>query len=190
MANSHSAVTRLVVLGATGIEPLLPTRWQIVAGHSGTAGLLLDDSVVSRRHALITFSLCGQRPVHDLKCAGRTFVDDERIAGPRASRAGDLVKFANLVTSFEVPQPADHGPPTPDLAPTELPIPAQAGLVPFAPAARPELPAGGGDGNLVQPARITTNPVTGILTPGNVTITGTAEAGARGAARVQGSTDG
>src|SRR6516162_5413419 len=56
MANSHSAVTRLVVLGATGIEPLLPTRWQIVAGHSGTAGLLLDDSVVSRRQALNTFS--------------------------------------------------------------------------------------------------------------------------------------
>jgi hypothetical protein len=190
MANRDTAVTRLVVLGATGIEPLLLVRQQMVVGHPSTTAFFLDGSVVSRRHALITFSPSGQVSVHDLKCAGGTFVNDERIAGPRALRAGDLVKFADLVTRFEVPQPADDGPPAPDLPATELPIPAQAGLVPLAPAARPELPAGGGDGNLVQPTRITMNPVTGILTPGNVPITGAAEAGARGAGGVQGSTYG
>lgn len=121
---------------------------------------------------------------------GGTFVNDERIAGPRALRAGDLVKLADLVTRFEVPQPADNGPPTPDLPATGLPIPAQARPVPLAPAARPELPAGSGNGNLVQPTRITTNPITGTLPPGNATITGSAEAGTRGAGGIQGNTYG
>ena len=39
--------------------------------------------------------------VHDLNSTGGTFVNEERLTGPRLLRPGDLVRFANIVARFE-----------------------------------------------------------------------------------------
>jgi hypothetical protein len=73
----------------------------MVIGHSDTADLALDDRFVSRRHAMVSVDPSGQVTIQDLNSTGGTFVNDERLDGPRVLRAGDRVRFADLKARFE-----------------------------------------------------------------------------------------
>lgn len=98
MTSAEITVPRLVV-----IEPpeqaglvLVIDRPEMVIGQSDTADLVLADAFVSRRHALVTTDAPGAVTIRDLNSTGGTWVNDERLEGPRRLRAGDLVRFANL----------------------------------------------------------------------------------------------
>ena len=102
MATSDPDVPRLVVTGPEEHEGLVfnLSQPELVIGHSDTADIVLDDPYLSRRHALISIDN-GVVTVHDLKSTGGTFVNDERLAGPRVLRPGDVVQFADLFLRFE-----------------------------------------------------------------------------------------
>jgi hypothetical protein len=74
----------------------------MVIGHSDAADLVLADQFVSRRHALVSVDPSGQVTIQDLNSTGGTFVNDERLDGPRVLRAGDRVRFADLEARFEL----------------------------------------------------------------------------------------
>jgi len=74
---------------------------QVVLGHSASADVVVDDPFVSERHAQVTVDDSGQVTIRDLNSTIGTFVNGERLTGPRVLRAGDLVRFADLVARFE-----------------------------------------------------------------------------------------
>jgi hypothetical protein len=77
------------------------TATEMVIGHSGTADLVLEDRFVSRRHALVTIDPAGAVTIRDLNSTSGTFVNDDRLAGPRVLQPGDTVRFADLAARFE-----------------------------------------------------------------------------------------
>jgi predicted component of type VI protein secretion system len=81
------------------------SRSRMVIGHSDTADLVLEDRFVSRRHALVNVDPSGRVTIQDLNSTGGTFVNDERLTGPRMLEPGDLVRFADLVARFEPGRP-------------------------------------------------------------------------------------
>ena len=89
---------------------------ELVIGHSDTADLVLEDRFVSRRHALVTIDPSGQVTIRDLNSTGGTFINDERLDGPRVLRPGDTVRFADLVARFE---PGGQAPETAAAAATD-----------------------------------------------------------------------
>jgi pSer/pThr/pTyr-binding forkhead associated (FHA) protein len=144
MATESVDHSRLVV-----IEPaersgmiLALSEPQMVIGRSNMADLVLDDQYVSGRQALVSVDLGGEVTIRDLKSTGGTFVNGERLTGPRVLRAGDLVRFADLVARFEsgatdvtatesLPQPATQVLPTVEPAPNgDPPGPPQEPMAP------------------------------------------------------------
>ncbi len=106
MAHDEGYHPRLVVTEPSELAGRVLTfdQSQLVIGHSDTADLVLEDRFVSRRHALVTVDPAGQVTIRDLNSLGGTFVNDERLAGPRVFQPGDVVRFADLAARFE---PAD-----------------------------------------------------------------------------------
>jgi FHA domain len=103
MATDDLNVSRLVVSEPAEQVGLVLSfsRPEMVIGNSDTADLFLERQFVSRRHALVTVDSSGLVTIRDLNSTGGTFVNDERLAGPRALRPGDVVRFADLVARFE-----------------------------------------------------------------------------------------
>src|SRR5215469_11724799 len=108
MAPDERTFPRLIVVGPSDRAGLVLTidRPEMVIGHSDTADIVLADVYVSRRHALVTTDQSGAVTIRDLNSTGGTFVNDERIEGSRLLRAGDLVRFADLVARFEPGAPS------------------------------------------------------------------------------------
>ncbi len=108
MTETDRDVPRLVVTSPADQQGLvlLLSRPQLVIGHSETADLVLQDRFVSRRHALVTVDPSGTVTIQDLNSTSGTFVNDERITGPRVLRAGDVVRFADLTARYEPGGPA------------------------------------------------------------------------------------
>jgi FHA domain len=103
MASEDPGLPCLVVIGPARLVglmlPLSPP--EVVIGHSDTADVVLEDEFVSRRHALVTVDEAGVVTLSDLNSTAGTFVNDVLIDRPRVLRAGDLVRFADLVARFE-----------------------------------------------------------------------------------------
>jgi pSer/pThr/pTyr-binding forkhead associated (FHA) protein/tRNA A-37 threonylcarbamoyl transferase component Bud32 len=81
-------------------------------------GRLGDDPELSRRHARAVRGVGGELTIEDLGSANGTFVNDERIDGPRTLRAGDLVRLGKTLLavtdgSGRVPAPTQLGGPAP-----------------------------------------------------------------------------
>src|SRR6185437_15005103 len=120
---------------------LLLAEAELIVGHSDTADLVLDDRYVSRRHALISVAASGSVTVRDLNSTGGTFVNEERVTGSRALRAGDLVRFAEIVARFE-PAPTRR-----DQATVVMPVPKPEPERGAGSGGRPpETPRGAGSG--------------------------------------------
>jgi Neuraminidase-like domain/FHA domain len=146
---------------------------ELVIGHSDTADLILEDRFVSRRHALVSVDPSGQVTIRDLNSTGGTFVNEERLAGPRVLQPGDLVRFADLVARFEPgippalaapPDPGASGQAGPSGEATQPGAPAGAAPGPGSPHAPDGSGGAGGAGDACEPGEDgTTYTVTGTV---------------------------
>jgi pSer/pThr/pTyr-binding forkhead associated (FHA) protein len=90
-------------------------------------GRLGDDPEISRRHAHISRGADGRLTIEDLGSANGTFVNDERIDGPRPLEPGEIVRFGKTVLQVTDASGALPPPPPPEAPPTEKrSLPAEA----------------------------------------------------------------
>lgn len=116
--------------------------------------IVINDAEISRRHARLTFQ-GGKYVLEDLGSTNGTFVNGQRLAGPRVLKAGEVVQFGEQimlvfeVTSMDagatmvsprasaavpsVPRPAVSAPPPPAVE--------YAGSIPASPAPVAAAPA-------------------------------------------------
>jgi len=120
---------------------------QLTIGRDSTNEITINDAEISRRHARLTFQ-GGKYVLEDLGSTNGTFVNGQRLAGPRVLKAGEVVSFGEqIVLVFEVtnidsgatmisPRAAAAVPSAPRPAmPPPPPSPAEyAGSVPASPA--------------------------------------------------------
>ncbi|HEX6270621.1 MAG TPA: FHA domain-containing protein [Anaerolineales bacterium] len=121
---------------------------QLMIGRDSTNEIVINDAEVSRRHARLTFQ-GGKYVLEDLGSTNGTFVNGQRLAGPRVLKPGEVVSFGEqIVMVFEmvsidpgatVASPraavipsASRPAPMPPPPPTEY-----AGSIPASPVAEP-----------------------------------------------------
>ena len=74
---------------------------QITIGRDSANGITINDAEISRRHARLTFQ-GGKYVLEDLGSTNGTFVNGQRLAGPRVLKAGEVVSFGEqIVLVFE-----------------------------------------------------------------------------------------
>jgi FHA domain-containing protein len=82
---------------------------QIDVGRDSTNEIVINDAEISRRHARLTFQ-GGKYVLEDLGSTNGTFVNGQRLAGPRVLKAGEVVSFGEqIVVIFEAIMTADVG---------------------------------------------------------------------------------
>jgi len=75
---------------------------QINIGRDSTNEITINDAEISRRHARLTLQ-GGKYVLEDLGSTNGTFVNGQRLAGPRVLKAGEVVSFGEqIVLVFEV----------------------------------------------------------------------------------------
>jgi hypothetical protein len=92
----------------------------ITIGRHEECDLQVNDTWVSRRHARITWGGAGYL-IEDLGAVNGTFVNEERISGPRALKSGDVLQIGSEVElDFYVraPAPAVQMPAVSEVAPS------------------------------------------------------------------------
>jgi pSer/pThr/pTyr-binding forkhead associated (FHA) protein len=74
---------------------------QLNIGRDSSNDIIINDAEVSRRHARLTFQ-GGKYVLEDLGSTNGTFVNGQRLAGPRVLKAGEVVSFGEqIVLVFE-----------------------------------------------------------------------------------------
>jgi pSer/pThr/pTyr-binding forkhead associated (FHA) protein len=74
---------------------------QITIGRDPTNSITINDAEISRRHARLTFQ-GGKYILEDLGSTNGTFVNGQRLAGPRVLKSGEIVSFGEqIVLVFE-----------------------------------------------------------------------------------------
>jgi len=74
---------------------------QLTIGRDATNEIVINDAEISRRHARLTFQ-GGKYVLEDLGSTNGTFVNGQRLAGPRVLKAGEVVSFGEqIVLVFE-----------------------------------------------------------------------------------------
>ena len=74
---------------------------QLTVGRDSTNGVVINDAEISRRHARLSFQ-GGKYVLEDLGSTNGTFVNGQRLAGPRVLKAGEVVSFGEqIVLVFE-----------------------------------------------------------------------------------------
>ena len=119
---------------------------QLTIGRDSTNEITINDAEISRRHARLTFQ-GGKYVLEDLGSTNGTFVNGQRLAGPRVLKAGEVVSFGEqIVLVFEAtnidagatmvsPRASSAVPSAPRPATPPPPPPAEyAGSVPASPA--------------------------------------------------------
>lgn len=75
---------------------------QLSIGRDSTNDIVINDAEISRRHARLTFQ-GGKYVLEDLGSTNGTFVNGQRLAGPRVLKAGEVVSFGEqIILVFEV----------------------------------------------------------------------------------------
>lgn len=69
---------------------------QITVGRDSTNEIVINDAEISRRHARLTFQ-GGKYILEDLGSTNGTFVNGQRLAGPRVLKAGEVVSFGEQI---------------------------------------------------------------------------------------------
>jgi pSer/pThr/pTyr-binding forkhead associated (FHA) protein/tRNA A-37 threonylcarbamoyl transferase component Bud32 len=110
---------RITQGNAAGERLIVNAELLIGRAAEGSEGRLGDDPELSRRHARASRGADGELTIEDLGSANGTFVNDERIDGPRTLHLGDVVRMGQTFlevtdVSGHVPQPTQLGaaPPT------------------------------------------------------------------------------
>jgi len=121
---------------------------QLTVGRDSTNEIVINDAEVSRRHARLTFQ-GGKYVLEDLGSTNGTFVNGQRLAGPRVLKAGEVVSFGEqIVLVFEAinidpgatmvsPRATAVPPVSRPLAPPPPPPADYAGSMPASPAPAP-----------------------------------------------------
>ena len=74
---------------------------QLTIGRDSANEIVINDAEVSRRHARLTFQ-GGKYVLEDLGSTNGTFVNGQRLAGPRVLKPGEVVSFGEqIVLGFE-----------------------------------------------------------------------------------------
>jgi hypothetical protein len=74
---------------------------QLTIGRDSANEIVINDAEVSRRHARLTFQ-GGKYVLEDLGSTNGTFVNGQRLAGPRVLKPGEVVSFGEqIVLIFE-----------------------------------------------------------------------------------------
>ena len=74
---------------------------QITIGRDSSNGVTINDAEISRRHARLTFQ-GGKYILEDLGSTHGTFVNGQRLAGPRVLKPGEVISFGEqIVLVFE-----------------------------------------------------------------------------------------
>ena len=82
---------------------------QIDIGRDSINEIVINDAEISRRHARLTFQ-GGKYVLEDLGSTNGTFVNGQRLAGPRVLKAGEVVSFGEqIVMIFEAMMTPDAG---------------------------------------------------------------------------------
>jgi predicted component of type VI protein secretion system len=128
---------------------------QLTVGRDATNEIVINDAEISRRHARLTFQ-GGKYVLEDLGSTNGTFVNGQRLAGPRVLKAGEVVQFGEQimlvfeVTSMDagatmVSPRASAAVPSVQRPATPVPPPPQvveyAGSIPASPASVADAPA-------------------------------------------------
>jgi hypothetical protein len=123
---------------------------QITIGRDSVNEVVINDAEISRRHARLTFQ-GGKYVLEDLGSTNGTFVNGQRLAGPRVLKAGEVVSFGEQIvmvfeaTSFDAgatvvsPRAAAVPPVSRPVGPPPPPPAEYVGSVPASPA---PIPAG------------------------------------------------
>ena len=75
---------------------------QLTIGRDATNDITINDAEISRRHARLTFQ-GGKYVLEDLGSTNGTFVNGQRLAGPRVLKAGEVVSFGEqIILVYEV----------------------------------------------------------------------------------------
>ena len=74
---------------------------QITIGRDPTNSITINDAEISRRHARLSYQ-GGKYVLEDLGSTNGTFVNGQRLAGPRVLKSGEVVSFGEqIVLVFE-----------------------------------------------------------------------------------------
>jgi pSer/pThr/pTyr-binding forkhead associated (FHA) protein len=74
---------------------------QLTIGRDSVNEIVINDAEISRRHARLTFQ-GGKYVLEDLGSTNGTFVNGQRLAGPRVLKPGEVVSFGEqIVMVFE-----------------------------------------------------------------------------------------
>src|SRR5512138_2939195 len=74
---------------------------QMTIGRDSANEIVINDAEVSRKHARLTFQ-GGKYVLEDLGSTNGTFVNGQRLAGPRVLKPGEVVSFGEqIVLVFE-----------------------------------------------------------------------------------------
>ena len=69
---------------------------QLTIGRDSTNEVVINDAEISRRHARLTFQ-GGKYILEDIGSTKGTFVNGQRLAGPRVLKAGEVVSFGEQI---------------------------------------------------------------------------------------------
>jgi predicted component of type VI protein secretion system len=109
---------------------------QIDIGRDSTNEIVINDAEISRRHARLTFQ-GGKYVLEDLGSTNGTFVNGQRLAGPRVLKSGEVVSFGEqIVVIFEALTAADAGATVASSRASAIPAASRPAMVPPPPPAQ------------------------------------------------------
>ena len=94
---------------------------QLTIGRDSANEITINDAEISRRHARLTFQ-GGKYVLEDLGSTNGTFVNGQRLAGPRVLKPGEVVSFGEqIILVFEV---TSFNPDATVVSPRAAPVPS------------------------------------------------------------------
>lgn len=95
---------RLVIAGGPDAGREFAVTGAVILGRDTSAGIVVDDEEVSRRHTSVELAGDSVR-VEDLGSTNGTFLNGERIEGSRELKNGDKVRLGQTVFEVQMEQP-------------------------------------------------------------------------------------